>query len=330
MKPFNAATSLVITGRLGLPIWAAMLISACSLGEGKAPSNVALSCPVQFVVLGTSQDAGTPQIGNSHDPAWENSEDQRLAASVAVVDLRRDKKYLFDATPDIRQQLKNLDKHYPSTKPNLGFSNIFITHAHIGHYAGLMFLGRESASTKNLKVNVMPRMAEFLENNGPWEQLVSLENISLEPALEDGRSYALEDDIGVTPLLVPHRDEYSETVGFIIEGPNRSILFLPDIDDWERWKTEYERDISKITASVDAVFIDATFYDNNELPGRDMSKIPHPRVTDSMARLSSQASKVNFIHINHTNPLRNTQSPETKSLRAKGFNVAYRGQKLCL
>ncbi len=315
---------------LGLPIWSAMLVSACALGEGKALPNTAPSCSVQFVVLGTSQDAGTPQIGNSNDPAWENSKDQRLAASVAVVDLRHDKRYLFEATPDIRQQLKDLDRDFPSTKPNLGLSNIFITHAHIGHYAGLMFLGRESASTKNLKVNVMPRMAEFLENNGPWEQLVSLKNISLEPALEDGQSYDLEEDLSVTPLLVPHRDEYSETVGFIIKGPSQSILFLPDIDDWERWQAEYERDISKITASVDAVFIDASFYDNNELPGRDMSKIPHPRVTDSMARLSDQASKVHFIHINHTNPLRDMESPKTKALRADGFNVAYRGQKLCL
>ena len=211
---------------LGLPIWAAMFVSACALGEGKALPNTAPSCSVQFVVLGTSQDAGTPQIGNSNDPAWENSKDQRLAASVAVVDLRHDNRYLFDATPDIRQQLKDLDRDFPSTKPNLGLSNIFITHAHIGHYAGLMFLGRESASTKNLKVNVMPRMAEFLENNGPWEQLVSLKNISLEPALEDGQSYDLEEDLSVTPLLVPHRDEYSETVGFIIKGPSQSILFL--------------------------------------------------------------------------------------------------------
>lgn len=320
----------MIMRRQGLYLFTALTLSACSQLQGTAPSNEALSCPVQFVVLGTAQDAGTPQIGNSNDPAWDNTADKRLAASAAVVDIRHDKKYLFEATPDIRQQLKDLDKDYPSTKPNLGLSNVFITHAHIGHYAGLMFFGRESASTKNLKVNVMPRMASFLENNGPWEQLVSLKNISLENTLQDGQSHDLEDDISVTPLRVPHRDEYSETVGFIIKGPEKSILFLPDIDDWERWTAEYERDISQVTASLDAVFIDATFFDNNELPGRDMTKIPHPRVTNSMARLSGQASKVHFIHINHTNPLRDPKSSQTKLLRAKGFNVAYRGQKLCL
>ena len=176
----------------------------------------------------------------------------------------------------------------------------------------------------------MPRMAKFLRENGPWDQLVSLGNINLESNLSDGQPLYLADDLSVTPLRVPHRDEYSETVGFVIIGPNRSVLFLPDIDDWEQWKAEYNRDISDIVSSVDAAFIDATFYDNHELPGRDMTKIPHPRVIDSMRLLKDQAEKVHFIHINHTNPLRNLRSDEVKNLQSHGFNVAWRGQKICL
>jgi len=283
------------------------------------------------MVLGTSQDAGTPQIGNAQDPAWENLKDRRLAASAALIDQRTDQRYLFEATPDIREQLKNLDAVFPSSDPhNLGLSNIFITHAHIGHYAGLMFLGRESASTRNVTISVMPRLAKFLKNNGPWKQLVSLGNIRINSDLVDGHAFQLAQDISVTPLLVPHRDEYSETVGFVIKGPKKSVLFLPDIDDWNRWHIEYDRDVSQIISGVDAAFIDATFYDNNELPGRDMAKIPHPRVTDSMDKLDEHAEKIHFIHINHTNPLRNLESPEVKNLRSRGFNVAYRGQKICL
>ena len=306
-----------------------LLLGACSK-TSQQNTNIK-SCDVQFMILGISQDAGTPQIGNSNDVAWKNHETKRLAASAAVIDQRDGQRYLFEATPDIRQQLKELDDAFPvSNEYSLGISNIFITHAHIGHYAGLIFLGRESAGTKNINVMVMPRLAKFLRENGPWDQLVSLGNINLESNLSDGQPLYLADDLSVTPLRVPHRDEYSETVGFVIIGPNRSVLFLPDIDDWEQWKAEYNRDISDIVSSVDAAFIDATFYDNHELPGRDMTKIPHPRVIDSMRLLKDQAEKVHFIHINHTNPLRNLRSDEVKNLQSHGFNVAWRGQKICL
>lgn len=307
------------------------LVLGASCSQTTSQDTNVKSCNVQFMILGTSQDAGTPQIGNSNDRAWSKYEARRLAASAALIDQRHQKRYLFEATPDIRQQLKELDDAFPiSNDDSLGIANIFITHAHIGHYAGLMFLGRESAGTKNVGVNVMPRMAKFLRENGPWDQLVSLGNINLESNLSDGQPLYLADDLSVTPLRVPHRDEYSETVGFVIIGPNRSVLFLPDIDDWEQWKAEYNRDISDIVSSVDAAFIDATFYDNHELPGRDMTKIPHPRVIDSMRLLKDQAEKVHFIHINHTNPLRNLRSDEVKNLQSHGFNVAWRGQKICL
>jgi len=176
-----------------------LLLGACS----KTPLqdiNIK-SCDVQFMILGTSQDAGTPQIGNSNDVAWKNHKTKRLAASAALIDQRDGQRYLFEATPDIRQQLKELDDVFPvSNEHSLGISNIFITHAHIGHYAGLIFLGRESAGTKNINVMVMPRLAKFLRENGPWDQLVSLGNINLKTELNDGQSVHLSEDLNVTPL----------------------------------------------------------------------------------------------------------------------------------
>ncbi len=308
--------------------------AACSSQTSSAPTHLA-NCPVEFIILGTSQDAGTPQIGNSDDKAWHNPKERRLAASAALIDHRSGKRYLFEATPDIREQLVILDEAFPlsdklTNKSNLGLSKIFMTHAHIGHYAGLMFLGRESAGTQGVSVVVMPRFAEYLKTNGPWEQLLTLNNINLESGLADKQIFPLSDTLSVTPHMVPHRDEYSETVGFVIAGPNKKVLFLPDIDDWDRWKVEHNMDIVDVVRSVDAAFIDATFYDNNELPGRDMTKIPHPRVTDSMTRLKNHARNVHFIHINHTNPLRDMNSDQYKNVEKNGFNVAKRGQKICL
>jgi pyrroloquinoline quinone biosynthesis protein B len=146
----------------------------------------------------------------------------------------------------------------------------------------------------------MPRMREFLQNNGPWSQLVTLQNIAIVP-IEDRVPIALNERITVTPIRVPHRDEYSETVGFIVRGPSRSILWLPDIDKWEKWTTPLE----SVLAQVDVAYIDGTFYDATELPGRDLREIPHPLMTETLARLANSPlrAKVRFIHLNQSNPL---------------------------
>jgi pyrroloquinoline quinone biosynthesis protein B len=306
-------------------------ITACS-PVPETPSSAA-SCEVEFIVLGVGQDAGIPQIGNSDDPAWRNPAAARFASSAALVDHTTGKRYLFEATPDIRAQLKMLDDMAPSDVGPLGLSGIFLTHAHIGHYAGLMFVGHESASTRDLPVYAMPRMVNYLSSNGPWDQLVRYQNISLQGMVAD-QPVRLGEALTVTPMKVPHRDEYSETVGFRIETAESALLFLPDIDSWARWETEYDTSIETVARDTDYLFVDATFFDNNELPGRDMSKIPHPRVTETMERFTEAPddikSRIHFIHFNHTNPLRDSTSAQSRLVRQNGFNIAAEGQRLCL
>lgn len=303
--------------------------------ETKRDTRAAASCDVSFVVLGTGQDAGVPQIGNPNDPAWIDPQSRLLATSAAVIDRRSGDRFLFEASPDIREQLYILDGLYrdPASERPLGLSGVFITHAHIGHYAGLMFAGRESAGTQGLKVYALPRMREFLSANGPWSQLVSLGNIALQP-LQDQSLTKVSTDIGVRPYTVPHRDEYSETAGFVISGPDKSVLFLPDIDDWGQWEREQGVRIDDMIKAVDRAYVDATFYDDYELPGRDMSAIPHPRVTESMDRFDglpeTDRAKVRFIHINHTNPIRFETSEAHKTMTRRGYIMATRGDEFCL
>lgn len=304
-------------------------LPASPADEASKPTGAGQNCAVEFIVLGAGQDAGAPQIGNPNDPAWDDLTLALTPTSAALVDHRTQSRYLFEATPQITAQLNLLDELAPSDNGPLGLSGVFLTHAHIGHYAGLMFFGREAAGTKDLDVYVMPRMANYLESNGPWSQLVTLENISVN-VLENKRAVTLSPNITVTPLQVPHRDEFSETVGYVISGPTKSALFLPDIDDWDRWKSEYSQSLEDIIAQVDYAFVDATFFDDNELPGRDMSLIPHPRVADTMDRLSAQSEKVVFIHYNHTNPIRDPNSPQSKSVIDAGFKIARAKDRYCL
>lgn len=317
----------------------AFIITACT-DDPIVTKVTPQTCDVEFMILGVGQDAGAPQIGNPGDPAWTDPANRLLATSAAIIDHRSGERYLFEATPDIREQLQMLDEYAPSDVGSLGVSGVFLTHAHIGHYAGLMFFGRESAGTGGIPVYAMPRMKAYLETNGPWDQLVSLGNIKIEafePAVDNGL-YApavkrVSEDIFVRPFVVAHRDEYSETVGYIIGTPQKKIMFLPDIDAWGLEKSYInEKDYGGFV--VDYAFVDATFYDDNELPGRDMSKIPHPRVTQTMDMFQDNPpdirENVHFIHINHTNPIRDPASAESQTVRERGYNIARRGDRFCL
>ena len=308
---------------------ASMLVPAAAAQPDREPV-----CQVELIVLGVAQDGGAPQLGNRSDPAWEDPSLRRLATSIAVVDREAGERYLFDATPDLREQLHRLDEFFPvSGRP--GLDGIFLTHGHIGHYTGLMYLGFESMGARDVPVYVMPSMSAFLFSNGPWDQLVRYENIDLEDIRADTPVDA--GALRVTALEVPHRQEYTEVVGYLIEGPDRAALFLPDIDSWEEWDAWEDgtaRRIEDIIERVDVAYLDATFFANGEIPGRDMSGFPHPFLTHSMERFAdlpaTEKAKVRFIHFNHTNPVRFPDAPEREQVAAAGFGLADEGERFCL
>lgn len=275
-------------------------------------------------VLGVAQDAGIPQAGSHGSPAWTDPDLRRLATSLGLVDPASGARWIFDATPDFKEQWYRLAED-PAAPSRGTPDGIFLTHAHIGHYTGLMMLGHEVMGARRVPVYAMPKMRRFLETNGPWDQLVRYENIELR-SLEAGRPVELTESLRVTPILVPHRQEYSEVVGFRIEGPTRSALFLPDIDRWEDW----DLDLAEILASVDTAYLDGTFFSDGEIPGRDMSGFPHPWITTTMRRLESlpaeEKGKVRFIHFNHTNPVSRPDSEAARRVERAGFRLAREGE----
>ena len=279
-------------------------------------------------ILGNTQDAGLPHIGCQHSFCEDNFNiyEEHYTTSIAVVNSDLKKYILFEATPDITFQLNNLKRNI--FDEFLLPESIYITHAHIGHYTGLMYFGREALGAKDLMVRVLPRMSNFLQNNGPWSQLVDINNIKIKE-INFGSSTKELTNIYITPFQVPHRDEYSETAGYIIKGKNKKALFIPDIDKWEKW----DRDLSQIVKEFDFLLIDATFYDSKEI-NRDISEIPHPLVTETIALLSGLSienrNKVYFIHMNHTNMMLDPDSELSRLVLSKGFNIARLGQKLYL
>lgn len=309
-----------------IPCLILVLISCRS----KDPSPVKVNeqnLPDRFlVVLGIAQDAGYPQIGCEKECCkayWQGKEEKKYTTSLALVDRKANQYWLFEATPDITEQLHTLQP-YLINNPDYTPDGIFITHAHIGHYSGLMQFGREAMGARSVPVWVMSRLDSFLRNNGPWSQLVSLNNIQLQ-SLHADSTVNLNNALKITPVKVPHRDEFSETVGFIIESGKKKILFIPDIDKWEKWGRNIEEEIKK----VDLALLDGTFYENGELPGRNMREVPHPFVEESMQRFSAlpsmERSKIRFIHFNHTNPLLKKSSVAKDKVIANGFAVTEQG-----
>ncbi|MBX7184338.1 MAG: MBL fold metallo-hydrolase [Vicinamibacteria bacterium] len=294
--------------------------------EGQGPTSFAL-------VLGTAQDGGLPQLGGNADQdlaARQDPKRRRLVTSLLVVDPGSEERFLIDATPDIREQAEIADRVAPQAAKAAGrpplFQAIALTHAHIGHYAGLMHLGREAYGASGQRVLASDRMARFLETNGPWDLLVKLNHIAIERFTAD-RPVALNTRLSITPIAVPHRDEYSDTYGFVVRGPTRSLLWLPDIDKWEKW----DRRIEDVIAGVDVAYVDGTFFDATELPGRAMSEVPHPFIAESLARFASlpekQRRKIVFVHLNHTNPAATPGSKAEQEIVKAGMRVASEGER---
>lgn len=285
---------------------------------------------VQIIVLGTVQDAGSPHIACRKDccrALFDHPDPTRQVTALGLIDTKNGKQFLFEASPDISRQVKHL-RNFSGLDRELP-DGIMLTHAHIGHYTGLMYLGREATNARNVPVYAMPKMDSFLRANGPWSQLVSVENIDIR-RMQPGREVILTPEVKIIPFTVPHRDEFSETVGYRIEGPTKSALFIPDIDKWERWGTPIE----DVIATVDYAFLDGTFFDGEELNTRDISQIPHPFVSESMIRFKAlpeqERDKIHFIHFNHTNSLLEKSSAAHQAVEAAGMHVAFYDQRVSL
>ncbi len=280
----------------------------------------------QFVLLGVSQDAGYPQIGCKKEccaSIWQDLSLRKYPVSLGIIDSVERKWYLIDATPDMKYQIDLFSQITNGTFPYMPEA-ILLTHAHIGHYTGLIDLGREAMNAQNLKVYGSKRMKRFLTKNGPWQQLVKLNNINILTFEE--KAFPLSPQISIHPLLVPHRDEYTDTYAFEIKAASKSALYIPDIDKWDQWKYN----ITNVINRVDIAFLDATFHNSKELNfKRNIAEIPHPFVTESLELFKNEPTnfknKIHFIHLNHTNPLLR-ETIEKKNLEIDGYHVGKQGK----
>jgi pyrroloquinoline quinone biosynthesis protein B len=267
-----------------------------------------------LIVLGSGQDGGTPQLGSRSTRVRE-----RTASSLAITSDEHDP-LLFDASPDIRRQYQRLCDH-TGTAPD--FDGVFITHGHMGHYAGLVHFGKEAAATEHLPLFAPGSVLSFLDANEPWATLFHTDH--LDPVSMDDATASIG-GLTVRAIPVPHRSEFTGTVAYSVSvGERPWLLYVPDIDGWDRWPAA-ERTIAEHPVSL----LDATFSRTDELPGRDIAQIMHPLVPDTIERFAHLTGdrSVVLTHINHSNPLGDLDAEITSLAHDKGFLVAYDGMVL--
>ncbi len=311
---------------------AALAVAACGGPKGQVPQDMPEG--PHLLVVGTAQDGGVPHAACSCQRCARARTEPgaaRRVASAAVV--AGGQAWLLDATPDLPDQLEALAA--ATARPRGGvdrapLAGLFLTHAHIGHYLGLAYLGFEAVHTRGLPVHTSPRMAEFLRANAPWDQLVQLGNIELRPLA--GAAVELAAGVRVRALTVPHRDEYADTLGFVVEGPRARLLYVPDSAPWAQWPSPLPQVLAD--RAVDVALLDGSFYSPDELPGRDLATLAHPLVTDTMDLLQPLVDagrvRVIFTHLNHSNPAVDTTSPAAAEIRRRGFEVATDGLRVDL
>ena len=286
---------------------------------------------VALVLLGIAQDGGVPHAGCSC---------ARCMAAHSAPSLRQHPVacgicgsdgglHLIEASRSLPDQMRLWATALGAegvARPD----SVSLTHVHLGHIDGLGQFGNEAMGCSGLPLFASPSVLEALAKREALGPFSATEVVPME-------RFGPSEDCGFEMefVPVPHRDEHADTHAVVIRGPSRSVLFLPDHDDWaqtlgrhgassiRQWLSDLE---------VDIALLDGSFWDSSELPGRDMSKIPHPTVTETLARLGERVegdAEIHFIHLNHSNPLLGP-GPETEELADLGWQVAVQGQQFAL
>ncbi len=279
----------------------------------------------RVMILGIAQDGGVPHPGCYCDTCQFHWDNQIILSPTSLAIFDEKQLHLIDVTRNLDRQLRKVGDRK--------VTDIWLTHGHIGHVDGIGLFGKEVMNVKNVKLHASKSMIELIQDSPKWNKLIE-DDILIPTQFNSNQSTKVSENLEITPIQVPHRDELTDTHAFMIKGPEKSVLYLPDHDSWEETLGLVRQD-SVIewfdSLGVGTVFLDGTFWSKNELSRQN--EVPHPPVVDSLERLGNLSGKdleVFFIHFNHTNPLLIPKSNEIKLLLDSGGRIPIEGQQFLL
>ena len=299
---------------------------------GGFPSQNMAAGDVELVVVGIAQDGGVPQAGCSCERCVSalNDPDKILYPVSCVIRGSDGSVHLVEATRSLSPQLG-----IASASLGMGDSlipdSVILTHAHLGHIDGIGQFGKEAMGQTGVPLFASSSVIRVLDErrlSTPFKANETLAGASFRPT--EGCGFELEF------VRVPHRDEYSDTHAIKVIGPNHSLLFLPDHDNWGQTLDQVGAvSIREWLSSMGVGFamIDGTFWSDDELGGRDMSLVPHPTISESLELLGERRDgdpEIIFIHLNHTNPAIDGTSNQAKYLSSLGWSIGEQGSTMLL
>ena len=255
---------------------------------------------VKVTLLGIAQDGGRPQAGCNKSCCVSIQRDHwSYPVSLGIVG-DDGKGHLIEASRHLTDQLEIWG--------NNEISDVWLTHAHLGHVDGLGLFGKETMGKIGLNLHLSASMLNLVHNNPFWKSLLD-QKVFKPNQFSNGEIIDTESPFAIQAIQIPHRDELSDMHAFLVKGEKKNLLFLPDHDTWEETLKFHEVDTIRAFLakySVDIALIDGTFWSSNELFGRFQHEVPHPPVSLTVEMLGERREddpEILFIHLNHTNPL---------------------------
>lgn len=262
---------------------------------------------MRIEVVGTAQDGGVPHLGCTCTRCESARDDPTRTRYPASLLVDADERLLVDVPMDVRHQVRG------------PVDGIAVSHAHVGHFPGILQVGREVLDAEELPVYCTPELADVVRTDALLSRLVTERNVSLRP-VTSGEAFGFGDGT-IRPFAVPHRDELGTgTLGFAFEGARR-LVYVPDVD---RWTDELLARVGR----ADVALLDGTFWSADEIP--DQGSVPHPPIRTALADLPTAETDVYFTHLNHTNPALSRDSTARETIAAAGAGVLERGRRFDL
>ena len=303
-------------------------------------------------VLGAAAGGGYPQWNCNHPNSRRARRDDpaappRTQSSIAISADGEDW-YLFNASPDLRQQINDNDILHPGK--DLRHSPIMgavLTNADVDHVAGLLNL-RES---QPLRIYATQRVLDVLQANTIFNVLnpkfVSREPMTLNEPLELQKPDGSSMNIDITPFAVPGKvalwleDESKgkdfgsveeDTIALHVRDRNgdKSFYYMPAC-------ARVTPELAECIRGADLIFFDGTLWVDDEMirdgvgikTGQRMGHISVSGEDGTLAALKDLDIKRKiFIHVNTTNPILFANSEERRTVEDAGWEVSYDGMDI--
>lgn len=306
---------------------------------------------IRVRVIGAAAGGGFPQW-NSNAPACRRARSRdplaspRTQASIAVT-ADQDHWFLFNASPDLRQQIEANDCLHPRDGLRSSpISGVVLTGGDVDAIAGLLTLRERHVFT----VHATAEIHDILDANPIFEVLardiVARHRVALETpfplSLPDGAPSGLSVTLFAVPGKVPLYLEASAepppivespaTVGAAITDGCRRVMFVPGC-------AQMTASLARRLDGADAVLFDGTLWTDDEMlragtgskTGRRMGHMSVSGPDGTLAAFAGiEVRRKILLHINNSNPILLSDSPEYAQVTTAGWEVAYDGLEIKL